>query len=111
MTVEAEEMKRIADFAKQMGSDQDYGFGAALHDVYGTSPDKPFEVARSLFLADLRALLAKVEKLEGALRPFAERWDATFGGERADNCSDNELFDHLDPADFRAARAALGPSS
>lgn len=42
-----------------------------------------------------------------ALKPFADRWAATFGGPDADQCSDNDLFDSLDPSDFRRAAEAL----
>lgn len=48
-----------------------------------------------------------LEVLRRALEPFATAWDTTFGGPQADCCSDNDLFDCVDPSDFRRAREAL----
>jgi len=43
------------------------------------------------------------EKVKAVAGPFAEAWSETFGSANADDVSDNDLFDRVDPSDFRAA--------
>jgi hypothetical protein len=100
MTVEAEQMKRIAEVAREPRG------------VFGWSNQAADE-----FGDDLRALLAEVEKLKGALN-YTDQVVAMLTGEAETRPNGHSKLLSLSSNQWRCvlkaqekARAALGPSS